>query len=473
MQVIMLRVLIFLFGFILYSIPGMAADSAHALPAETMNLLWAVPFVGILGSLAVFPLMAPSIWHHHYGKISLFWALSTLIPMTIAHGFDTALYSVLHTYLLEYIPFILVAMVLFTISGGIKIQLSYAGTPLVNTSFLFAASLIASLIGTTGAAMLFIRPLLAINHERKNKVHIVLFFILLVCNVGGCLTALGDPPLFLGFLKGVPFFWPFTNLLMPLIIVGLPTLLIFFITDTIYYKREDGHLYQPRFEKMTIEGVFNFFLLFLVMVAVIISGSWKPGISFHIYDVELELQNLLRDLTFIGLTVLSMMTTKHHIRTHNLFSWEPILEVAKLFASIFITAMPVIAILGAGENGALKDLVSLVTTDGHPNNTMYFWLTGFLSSFLDNAPTYLVFFFMAGGDAALLSGELSPTLTAISAGAVFMGALTYIGNAPNFLVKSIAEMNEIRMPSFFVYSGLACVILIPSFILLSYLVFRG
>lgn len=466
------RTIVFIFSFLIGSIPAFATESSHALPAGEMSLLWALPFAGILGSLALFPILAPGVWHHHYGKISLFWALVTLIPMTLFYGFDTALYALLHTYLLEYIPFILVAMALFTISGGIKIQLSYGSTPSVNTVFLLFSTLIASLIGTTGAAMLFIRPLLSINHLRKQKVHIVLFFILLVCNVGGSLTALGDPPLFLGFLKGVPFFWPLTHLVLPLVIVGVPTLILFFLVDYFYYSREQKKEKKGHKEQINkIEGKSNFLLLAAVMIAVIISGSWKPGVSFHIFDVEVELQNLLRDLVFILLTIISMKITKKQIREYNLFSWDPILEVAKLFASIFITAMPVIAILGAGEQGALGKIVSLVTLDGQPNNAMYFWLTGMLSSFLDNAPTYLVFFYMAGGDAGLLSGELAQTLTAISAGAVFMGALTYIGNAPNFLVKSIAEMNHIKMPSFFAYAALACLILLPTFALLSWILF--
>jgi Na+/H+ antiporter NhaD/arsenite permease-like protein len=456
------KFLIFLSIFLVSTVPAMAADSSYALPAGEMSLLWAIPFVGILGSLALLPLAVPSIWHHHFGKIAFFWALAAVIPMTVIYGFGTAVHSVLHTYLLEYIPFILVAMALYTISGGIKIQLSYGGTPLVNTLFILFAMLVASLIGTTGAAMLFIRPLLSINKHRQKKVHIMLFFVLLVCNVGGCLTALGDPPLFLGFLKGVPFFWPLSHLLLPLTVVGGPVLLMFFFLDKYYYSFEKESLREAhRPEQFAIEGKFNFILLLIVMAAVIISGSWKPGISFHLMDVEVELQNLLRDLVFVILTIASMKLTKRHIREFNLFGWEPIQEVAKLFASIFVTAMPVIAILSAGTEGALADVVKLVTVDGQPNN----------ASVLDNAPTYLVFFYMAGGDAAQLSGAMSDTLAAISAGAVFMGALTYIGNAPNFLVKSIAEMNHIKMPSFFGYAALACLILLPTFVLLSILMF--
>ncbi|MBP6986403.1 MAG: sodium:proton antiporter, partial [Alphaproteobacteria bacterium] len=401
-----------------------------------------------------------------------FWSCLTLIPIVYLYGPDVALYQVLHTYLLEFIPFILVAMVLYTISGGIEIQLSYPGSPLANSLFLSVTTLMASVIGTTGAAMLFIRPLLVMNKDRQRKTHLVVFFILLVCNIGGCLTALGDPPLFLGFLKGVPFFWPFIHLFYPFLIVSLPTLFLFFVADTYFYRSDKkSHSTKANGNKISIKGTGNLYLFLCVMLTVIVSGSWKPGISFFVYGVELELQDILRDILFVVFAYISMKITPKKIREYNLFSWDPIVEVAKLFACIFITATPVIAILSAGEKGALASLVSLVNVDGVPQNDMYFWLTGILSSFLDNAPTYLVFFFVAGGDAELLSGELSMTLTAISCGAVFMGALTYIGNAPNFLVKSIAEINGVAMPSFFAYAGLAMAILLPSFALLSYLMF--
>lgn len=468
----MFKTILTLCIFIFASIPAMAGDSLYALPAAELSLLWVSPFVGILLSLAFMPLLLPRIWHHHYGKIALFWSTLAIFPMAAIHGIDTATYSVLHTFLLEYIPFILVATVLFTTTGGIKIQLSAQGTPLFNTAFLAATCFIASFIGTTGAAMLFIRPLLAVNKSRETKSHIVLFFIILVCNVGGSLTALGDPPLFLGFLKGIPFFWPLTHLFVPFLIVGVPVLVLFLIVDTYFFtKQREGLNTNERPIKNEFKGGLNLFLLVLVVLSVVISGTWKPGIAFHIMDVTLELQNIARDLSFLMITLLSFKFTSSKIRKYNAFSWEPMLEVAKLFACIFITAMPVIAMLGAGIDGALAPVVGLVTHEGQPNNLMYFWLTGVLSSFLDNAPTYLVFFYMAGGDAHHLAGEMSLTLTAISAGAVFMGALTYIGNAPNFLVKSIAETSQIKMPSFFAYAGLASLILFPTFVLLSWFLF--
>ncbi|MGB0934846.1 MAG: sodium:proton antiporter [Alphaproteobacteria bacterium] len=460
---------------VLFFLTSLAPDAMAAgggMDPQQLSLVWALPFVGILLSLALLPIFKSRFWHHNYGKIGIFWALTTIIPMAWIFGPSVALHQVLHTYLLEYIPFILVASVLYTISGGIKVQLKYNGTPALNTAFLAVATFIASWIGTTGAAMLFIRPLLMINGWREHRTHIVILFILLVCNLGGSLTALGDPPLFLGFLQGVDFFWPLTNLMKPFLIVTLPVLGVFFVIDTIYYRKED-HSKIPQKEEGTtaISGKINLVLMGIVMISVITSGYWKPGISFSVYGIDLQLQNVLRDLIFIALIILSMRWTKREIREYNYFSWEPVLEVAKLFAVIFITAMPVITMLGAGEEGALSAIVSLVTKDGQPLNEMYFWMTGMLSAFLDNAPTYLVFFHMAGGDAQQLMGPMAETLMAISAGAVFMGALSYIGNAPNFMVKAIAEINRIPMPSFFGYMAWSCGILLPLFAIMAWLVF--
>ena len=308
--------------------------------------------------------------------------------MAFYYGYETALYEVLHTYLLEYIPFILVAMTLFTISGGIKLKLACCGRPSQNAVFMLIATFVASWIGTTGAAMLFIRPLIVFNCWRRYRTHTILFFILLVCNLGGSLTALGDPPLFLGFLKGIPFFWPLTHMMVPLLIVSIPTLIIFYLVDRYYYNREDKSN-EPDCDLLEykVRGKINFIFLLLVMVSVIASCYLKPGISFDVLHVPVELQNILRDLTFIGLTIASVLYTSKEVREYNLFSWEPIKEVAKLFAGIFITAMPVIAILGAGEEGALSSLVRLVNWNGQPVNAMYFWLTCGLSAFLDNAPT--------------------------------------------------------------------------------------
>jgi Na+/H+ antiporter NhaD/arsenite permease-like protein len=430
-------------------------------------LLWVVPFAGILLSIALFPLLAPNIWHHHFGKISAFWALSFLVPFALQFGFDLALYEILHTALLEYIPFIILLLALFTVAGGVRMTGSLRGTPAVNTGLLLLGTLIASWMGTTGAAMLLIRPLLKANDDRRHKVHVVVFFIFLVANIGGSLTPLGDPPLFLGFLKGVDFFWTVQHMLLPMLLLSGILLAIFFAMDSYFYAREPARkkpVLKKNPEKIGIEGSVNILLLGGVVGAVLLSGVWKPGISIEIYHVPVEIQNIARDALLIAISLLSLKLTDNESRRLNAFSWFPILEVAKLFAGIFLTIIPAIAILRAGAEGALGAVVSAVTTpDGQPINYMYFWATGVLSSFLDNAPTYLVFFNTAGGDPQHLMHDVPTTLLAISAGAVFMGANTYIGNAPNFMVKSIAEERGIQMPSFFGYMAWSGLILVPLF----------
>jgi Na+/H+ antiporter NhaD/arsenite permease-like protein len=440
--------------------------AAPHLDGADLGLLWVVPFAGILLSIALFPLLAPNIWHHHFGKISAFWALSFLVPFALQFGFDLTLYEVLHTVLLEYIPFIILLLALFTVAGGVRMTGSLRGTPAVNTGLLLLGTVIASWMGTTGAAMLLIRPLLKANEDRRHKVHVVVFFIFLVANIGGSLTPLGDPPLFLGFLKGVDFFWTAQHMLLPMALLSAVLLAIFFAMDSYFYAREPARK-KPAHrsaEKLGIEGGINILLLAGVVGAVLLSGVWKPGISIEIYHVPVEIQNIARDVLLVAISLLSLKLTSSESRRLNAFSWFPILEVAKLFAGIFLTIIPAIAILRAGADGALGAVVSAVTTpDGQPINSMYFWATGILSSFLDNAPTYLVFFNTAGGDAQHLMHDVPTTLLAISAGAVFMGANTYIGNAPNFMVKAIAEERGIQMPSFFGYMAWSGLILVPLF----------
>ena len=327
----------------------------------------------------------------------------------------------------------------------------------------------ASIVGTTGASMILIRPIIRANDNRRFNAHVIVFFIFLVSNIGGSLTPLGDPPLFLGFLRGVDFFWTTTHMLPEFLFVGAVVLVTFFVLDTILYRREGGasRLPDPTPDSaVRIKGLINVPLLAGVIAAILMSGLWKPGISFDIYGVHVELQNLLRDVIIVVLALVSLAVSQQEYREANGFNWGPILEVAKLFAGIFICIIPVIAILQAGLEGAFAPLVSLVTSPtGEPNNVAYFWMTGILSSFLDNAPTYLVFFEMAGGDPQVLMTTLSKTLVAISAGAVFMGANTYIGNAPNFMVYAIARSAGVNMPSFFGYMLWSAAVLIPVFIL--------
>lgn len=442
-----------------------------------MELLWVVPFAGILLSIAVVPLIAPHFWHHNFGKLSAFWAFLFLAPFTILFGWELALFELLHVLFLEYLPFIILLLSLFTVAGGVRVKGYLAGTPTVNVGILFIGTVVASWMGTTGAAMLLIRPLIRANEDRQYKVHTMVFFIFLVANIGGSLTPLGDPPLFLGFLKGVSFFWPTTEMFVPMFVVSVILLIGYFITDTILFAKEKknglklGEPSPEEDEALGIEGGFNILLLGGVIAAVLMSGIWKPEVQFTIFHVTVELQNIARDMILLGLAFLSWQITSKESRIANGFSWFPIVEVGKLFAGIFITIIPAIAILKAGTAGALEPIVSLVSEDGQPVNSMYFWATGILSSFLDNAPTYLVFFNTAGGDAVELMGPMANTLLAISAGAVFMGANTYIGNAPNFMVRAIAEERGIAMPSFFGYMVWSCLILLPLFVLVTFLFF--
>jgi len=282
------------------------------------------------------------------------------------------------------------------------------------------------------------------------------------------MTPLGDPPLFLGFLRGVDFFWTTAHMWRETLFVGFVVLAVFLALDIILHRREAGlpKVKDPTLDsRVSVRGLVNLPLLAGVIGAILMSGLWKPGIAFTIHGVELELQNLLRDAIILVLAVVSLRVSSRANREANGFNWGPILEVAKLFAGIFTCIIPVIAILQAGREGAFAPLVALVTgADGQPNNLAYFWMTGILSSFLDNAPTYLVFFELAGGDPQVLMTTLSHTLMAISAGAVFMGANTYIGNAPNFMVYAIARGQGVRMPSFFGYMAWSGVVLIPTFI---------
>tara|TARA_B100001564_G_scaffold358786_1_gene378393 strand:+ start:243 stop:1673 length:1431 start_codon:yes stop_codon:yes gene_type:complete len=439
-----------------------------------MGIIWVVPFAGILLSIAIFPLVLPDFWHHNFGKISLFWASILIIPFVIKEGIGVTLYELLHVGLLEYVPFIILLLALFTISGGVRLTGALVGTPIVNLAIILIGTFLASWMGTTGAAMLLIRPLINANKHRKNIVHIIVFFIFLVANIGGSLTPLGDPPLFLGFLKGVDFFWTTTAMFVPMLIMIIALSIIFYFLDSYYLKKEDIKVEASKEKlKLGIEGVFNLGLIVGVIGAVLISGFWKPHISFEVYSgVHLELQNLTRDILLLILTYTSWTYTPQQIRKDNEYTWFPIIEVAKLFAGIFVTIIPAIAILKAGTNGALAGIINAVSSNNGPVNIMYFWYTGVLSSFLDNAPTYLVFFNTAGGDPITLMGELKNTLLAISAGAVFMGANTYIGNAPNFMVKSIAESSGVEMPSFFGYLFKWSIpFLVPLFIIVSWIFF--
>ncbi|MEO8848913.1 MAG: sodium:proton antiporter [Casimicrobiaceae bacterium] len=451
------------------------AESAPMLNGATLSLAWMVPFAGMLLSIAGMPLAAPRFWHHHFGKVSAFWALAFLIPCVAQFGLPLAVHEIAHTLLAEYLPFIILLWALYTVAGGIHIKGNLHGSPALNTGILAVGTGFASIMGTTGASMLLIRPLLRANDARKHKTHVVIFFIFLVANIGGSLTPLGDPPLFLGFLKGVDFFWTTRAMFRPALTAVVILLAAFYVIDFWFYHRAGEARPDPTPDRpIRIDGMLNVLVLGpMILGVVLLSGVWKSSIHFVVYGTTIQLQDLMRDVGLLAVVALSWRFTPQSLRRIHHFEWGPMIEVAKLFAGIFITLIPAIAILREGSHQAAAPLLALVTDEsGRPNPAMYFWVTGALSSFLDNAPTYLVFFNLAGGDATTLMGPLAKTLTAISAGAVFMGAITYIGNAPNFLVKSVAESRGVKMPGFLGYMCWSTLVLLPLFALLTVVFFN-
>ena len=450
----------------------MTADLGTQLP------LWsAIPFAGILLSIALFPLLAPQFWHHHYPKISLVWGLLLALPFLWVYRGE-AMHEILHVALADYLPFLVLLGTLFTIGGGIYVRGSLRGKPVVNTAILAVGTFLASWIGTTGAAMVMIRPLLRANAHRRSKTHTVVFFMFLVANIGGSLTPLGDPPLFLGFLRGVPFFWTLSLGLEMTIVAGL-VLAIYFGVDSLLWRREEPEVraWVPATrERLGIEGAHNLLFLLGVVVAVIVSGVWHPG-EVTVLGVHMGIQNLVRDAVMVALLLGSWFMTSRATHEKNGYTWGPIKEVAILFAAIFATIIPVLAMLRAGEAGAMAGLIRAVKSPAQ-----FFWATGALSSFLDNAPTYLTFLTTALGRLYpgmpereaihRLIAEHDHFLMAISTGAVFMGANTYLGNAPNFMVKSIAEESGVEMPSFFGYILRYVVpFLLPVYVVVTWLFF--
>ncbi len=450
--------------------------------------IWSIiPFVGMLLSIAIFPLVKGEWWDKNQLWVALAWSFIFLIPFTIAFGMHETIYELMESIVLDYIPFIVLLFGLFVVSGGIHIGGTMAGTTLNNVVILAIGTFLASWIGTTGAAVLLIRPLLRANSWRKHKAHIVIFFIFMVANMGGCLTPLGDPPLFLGYLRGVPFFWTLSHILPILLFNAVVLLIVFTLIDKHYIKKEgkEGDEAMELEEKATkrvpikIEGAHNIIFLLIIIAAVILNGlipkieafqnANGEVIGLDVFEgVHLGIDYFVQIILILIAALLSMITTKKELRKRNNFEWGPIAEVAKLFIGIFITMIPALALLRA--HGA--DL-------GIDSPLKFFWSTGCLSAFLDNSPTYVVFLTTAGalgtnaaGSIATTVGSVAPDLLlAISAGAVFMGAITYIGNAPNFMVKSIAERAQVKMPSFFGYMGWSCAILVPLFIIDSIIFF--
>ncbi len=416
--------------------------------------MWGLPFAGLLGSIALLPMLAPRFWHRRMAVVTAGWTLALLGPLAWVQGFGASGHMLLHAVLLEYLPFVTLLLALFVAGGGILIEGGPWGRPGGNTALLAIGTVLAGVMGTTGVSMVLIHPFLRANAHRRRKVHLVVFFIVLVANAGGATSPLGDPPLYLGFLRGVPFGWPLVHLALPLLALAGPLLAAFYVIDR---RLEDGVALAR--QRLRLRGWANVGLVGVVVATVLVQGVWRPG-EVGLLDVHIGAERLLGMLVFVGVVAVSLWVTPGAVRRGNLFSWEPMREVLVLFGGIFVTIAPVLAILAAVAGGM-----------GQPGALAYFWLTGVLSAFLDNAPTYLIFFQLAGDDPAVLTGAMAPVLTAISAGAVFFGAVTYIGNAPNLMVRSIAAHRGIRMPGFFGYMLWSVALLLPVFLLQSWLFF--
>jgi Na+/H+ antiporter NhaD/arsenite permease-like protein len=434
----------------------------HGGLAAQLSFVWLIPFAGMLLSIAFLPVFASHFWHSNRNQllVALGWAtpvLGLLLWKSMdPHVGEEALHALEHA-IEEYASFIVLLGSLYLIAGGIVLTGDIQARPSVNTAFLAVGALLANFIGTTGASMLLIRPMLRTNSERKNTRHIPLFFIFIVSNIGGALTPIGDPPLFLGYLRGVPFFWTLEHVgpiwwLPILLLLGL-----FYATDRYFYGREtapDVLRDETQIEPLRITGGHNFALLGGVVLAVLFLSS----VGYYV-----------RELAMVGLAATSWFTTSAEAKAKNGFSFGPILEVAALFVGIFVTMVPATMLLQA--HGA---------EFGVTEPWQYFWASGMLSSFLDNAPTYVTFAAMAcGGIEACTGADQLQTLVAdprgaelllaISLGSVFMGANSYIGNGPNFMVKAIAEENGYAMPSFFGYVGYAMLVLGPIYALVTFL----
>ena len=439
-----------------------------------MNLAFCIPFAGLLLCIAVLPLVKAEWWEAHQPHAVVFWSLLFVLPFAFVYGPGQAFEKVLECIVDDYLTFIILLFGLFCVSGNITMSGDLAGSPRVNVGLLALGTLLSSWVGTTGASMLMVRPMIKMNAWRKRRSHIMVFFIFLISNIGGCLTPIGDPPLLMGFMRGVPFFWSLH--LFPVLLFNVVILLtIFYFLDRRAYRKDIAEGLKPDISKPGTEvhilGLHNLIFLAMIVAAVILSGT-LPGMAafqdaegavrgIHLFgEVTLTYPALIEVMIILVAAFLSFKTTSVEIRRKNHFTWGAIQEVAVLFVGIFITMQPALMILKA--NGASLGL-------NKPFEM--FWATGCLSSFLDNTPTYLVFLTTAGalgfteGMPTILGTVPIAMLEAISCGAVFMGANTYIGNAPNFMVKSISDENGIRMPSFFGYLLWSVTFLIPVFLL--------
>jgi Na+/H+ antiporter NhaD/arsenite permease-like protein len=417
------------------------------------QLMAAAPFAGVLLSFAVLPGVLPRFWHRRMAAISFGWvALAVVLAVAAGQGMS-AVQALVQEIVAEYLPFIVLLLALYALGGGILISGGPWGRPVGNLLLLMLATVLAAVMGTIGAALLLIHPLLSANGHRHEKRHLVLAFIILAGNAGGALSPLGDPPLLVGFLRGVPFFWPLTHLALPLLLLAAPVLALTFGLDVHLAKREP----QPRVLPLRVRGAPNILLLLAIMLAIPLEGVWHPG-ELRVGFLHMPGEHLAVTL-FAGLCiVLSETLTARAIRAHNRFAWSAMREIVILFFAIFATIAPVFGLL---QRAALDQ----------SHVALWFWASGIASAILDAAPTYLIFFQAAGGDAARLSAAPAHLLTAIAAGSVFFGPVTYLGNAPNLMIREIAARRAVKMPGFFGYAGVMVVVLVPIYLVMGWVFF--
>ena len=440
-----------------------------------------IPFVGLLLSVALFPILKPDWWDKHEPHAVIFWSLLVIVLFTAKFGVGKSAEMVLDCIFNDYLTFIVLLFGLYCVSGNITFAGDLAGSPWVNVFLLAVGTLLSSCIGTTGSSMLMVRPVISMNSWRKRKAHIMIFFIFLVSNIGGCLTPVGDPPLLMGFMRGVNFFWSLH--LFPVLLLNMAVLLVlFYHIDKRAYRADIAEGREPniRVPHTTLEvgGKHNVIFLVMIVAGVILSGMLPKLSIFQDAQgnalgiplpagVVFPWPSLIECVIILLAAFLSFKTTPQEVRRKNHFTWGAIKEVAMLFVGIFLTMQP-----------ALRLLKQLGPEMGINTPAQMFWAAGALSSFLDNTPTYLVFLTTAGtlgftsGIVTSLGTVPVQMLMAISCGAVFMGANSYIGNAPNFMVKALSDENGIRMPSFFGYMKWSIGILIPVFLLDTLIFFR-
>jgi Na+/H+ antiporter NhaD/arsenite permease-like protein len=411
-----------------------------------------VPFAGVLLSFAILPGLLPRFWHRRMASIIGFWVALGFLLQSLDAGVGAAALALWRVTFAEFLPFIVLLLALYALGGGISIRGGKLGRPFGNLLLLLAGTVLASIMGTIGAALLLIHPLLAANGYRYEKRHLVIAFIILAGNCGGALSPLGDPPLLVGFLRGVPFFWPLAHLLLPLLLLAVPVLALTYGLDVWLARREA----RAKPEKLRIRGALNILLLLVLIVVIPVEGVWHPG-NVTVLFAQIPGEHLAVMLVEAGCILVSEVFTPNAIRSQNRFAWQAMREIIILFFAIFATIGPAFALLQAAQIP--------------PVPLAWFWASGIASAVLDAAPTYLIFFEAAGGHAAALAQAPSRLLTAIAAGSVFFGPVTYLGNAPNLMIREIAARRGVRMPGFFAFSGIMILVLVPIYAVMSVVFF--